>query len=371
MSAVVEISSSLHARVRDFARGTRGEHFEDLALEIARFQRDHSPAFARLVRLHGAALDSVDAIPAVPVDAFRLTRVAVHPAEADVARFVTSGTTSSERGMHPVRALETYVELALQLGRRALLGGDTAPRVVVSLARPPGDPPSSSLAFMMRLFVEHFDGRSFDASAFDPNANERWLLDERGVDVSGLERAVGVALSRGEPLLLLTTAFALVELLDRLGNKRLQAPPGSTLMVTGGFKGRTRELDKVTLRETAAELFGVETTRVVGEYGMTELTSQLYEMTLPEGAFRGAPDRFVAPPWLRVSAVDPATLEPLPNGELGIARFVDLGNVDSAVAVQTQDLVRCHPDGVELFGRRPGAPPRGCSLAVEALLGWS
>jgi hypothetical protein len=371
LSAVIEISSSLHARVREFARGTSSERFDDLALEIARFQRDHSPAFARLVRVHASALDSVAAIPAVPVDAFRLTRVAVHPPEADRVRFVTSGTTSSERGTHPMRTLDTYVELALLLGRHALLGADTGPRVVVNLARVPDEPPSSSLSFMMRLFVEHFDGRSLDTSPFDPSAKQRWLLDEQGVDVRGLERAVDTARSRGEPLLVLTTAFALVELLDRLENRRLQAPPGSTLMVTGGFKGRTRELDKATLRETAAELFGIDAARVVGEYGMTELTSQLYEATLPEAARAGVPDRFVAPPWLRVNAVDPATLEPLPDGELGIARFVDLGNVDSAVAIQTQDLVRCYPDGVELFGRRPGAPPRGCSLAVEALLGWS
>ncbi len=368
---MIESSNSLHARVRAFARGEDRERFDDLALEIARFQRDHSPAFARLVRLHGSELDRVDAIPAVPVDAFRLARVAVHPPEADHVRFVTSGTTSSERGTHPMRTLTTYVELALLLGRRALLGDSEKPRVVVNLARVPDDPPSSSLAFMMRLFVEHFDGRSFDTSPFDPNARERWLLDQRGADVDGLERAIEVARSRAEPLLVLATAFALVELLDQLGNRRLRAPAGSTLMVTGGFKGRTRELDKVTLRETAAELFGIDPARVVGEYGMTELTSQLYEGTLPDGALGAAFDRFVAPPWLRVNAVDPATLAPLPDGELGVARFVDLGNVDSAVAVQTQDLVRCHADGVELLGRRPGAPPRGCSLAVEALLGWS
>ena len=364
-------SDALHARVRAFARGESAEHFDELALAIARFQRERSAAFARLVELHGSRLDSVAAIPAVPVDAFRLSRVALHRAEADVVRFVTSGTTSSERGTHPIRTLDTYVELALLLGRRALVGGATGPRVVVNLARVPDSPPSSSLSFMMRLFVEHFDGRSFDTSPFDPDAPARWLLDEHGVDVSALERAVELARSRGEPLLVLTTAFALVDLLDRLENQRFRAPPGSSIMVTGGFKGRTRELDKVTLRETAAELFGIDPARVVGEYGMTELTSQLYEGTLPEGALRGPADRFVAPAWLRVTAVDPATLEALPNGELGIARFVDLGNVDSAVAVQTQDLVRCHPDGVELLGRRPGAPPRGCSLAVEALLGWS
>ena len=52
----------------------------------------------------------------------------------------------------------------------------------------------------------------------------------------------------------------------------------------------------------------------------------------------------------------------------GIARFVDLGNVDSAVVVIAEDLVRRSGRGIELHGRRSGAPPRGCSLSVEALI---
>ena len=42
----------------------------------------------------------------------------------------------------------------------------------------------------------------------------------------------------------------------------------------------------------------------------------------------------------------------------------------SDVGEELDERVRM-ADGVELLGRRPGAPPRGCSLAVEALLGWS
>src|SRR5690606_24224060 len=57
-----------------------------------------------------------------------------------------------------------------------------------------------------------------------------------------------------------------------------------------------------------------------------------------------------------------------------------LGNVDSAVTLLTQDLVRVDlsasrgsaaqlgGDRVQLLGRWPQAPLRGCSLAVEALL---
>jgi hypothetical protein len=58
-------------------------------------------------------------------------------------------------------------------------------------------------------------------------------------------------------------------------------------------------------------------------------------------------------------------------GEVGIARFEDLANVDSAVAIQTADLVRTVGDGVELLGRAPGATPRGCSIAIDEMLGGS
>ena len=106
---------------------------------------------------------------------------------------------------------------------------------------------------------------------------------------------------------------------------------------------------------------------------MTELTSQLYEPTIAESSlgrsFAGAPARvYVEPSWLRVTPVDPVTLMPTPAGEVGIARFVDLGNIDSAVSIVTQDLVRRVNGGIQLLGRQPGAPARGCSLAMEALL---
>jgi hypothetical protein len=120
--------------------------------------------------------------------------------------------------------------------------------------------------------------------------------------------------------------------------------------------------------------FGIAPERVVGEYGMTELTSQLYEASIGESELgwrhRGVePGVYFEPPWLRVAAVDPLSLADLPEGEAGLACFTDLGNVDSALRVVTQDLVRRTQGGIVLLGRQPGAPPRGCSLAIEALLG--
>jgi len=364
----LDTSKALHARVRAFARGEGADDFERLALDIARYQADTSPGFARLVASRGRALTRLTDVPGVPAETFRLTRVSTYPEELDVARFHTSGTTG-DPGIHAFRTLDTYEALALGFGARALLGFRPGPRVVVALAPAPGETPTSSLGFMLALFQRQWDGRSLADGDFSRELAARWLFEPDGLDLDGLEHAARVATRRGEPLLVLATAFALVALLDALGGRTLSAPAETCVMVTGGFKGRSREVEKSELRRDVARAFGVPETHLVAEYGMTELTSQLYEGTLPGAALRGEPDVLLEPPFLRVEPVDPVTLEPVPAGELGIARIIDLGNVDSALIVQTEDLVRRRGAGIELLGRRPGATARGCSLAVEAWLG--
>ncbi|MEI9940813.1 MAG: acyl-protein synthetase [Pseudomonadota bacterium] len=360
-------SDSLHQAVRRFAAGDRSRPFADLALEIAAFQREFSPGFARLWASRRGSIQSVEDIPGVPCDAFRLARVALHPEAEDRLRFSTSGTTSGARGTHPMRVTETYHELALQFGRAALLSNERAHHVV-ALAPRLDDPPTSSLGHMMALFMVDFERRG----SFDVRTAERWLIDDRGVNLPGLEQAAARAVERSETLLVLATSFALVGLLDRLEGRELRLPTGTVVMQTGGFKGKTREIEPAELRKAVARTFGIGEAQIVSEYGMTELTSQLYEATLPGSALErerhGAAGVYAEPPWLRVVPVDPTSLEPVPNGEIGIARIVDLGNVDSAIAIQTQDRVRRVEGGIVLLGRAVGAPPRGCSLAIEEFM---
>jgi hypothetical protein len=371
--SLIAESDALHARVRAFGRAEGEDSFETLALEIARFQRRWSPGFARLCEGRGSALDSVESIPAVPAEAFRLARVAVHPPELDAVRFVTSGTTGSARGVHPMRSTETYRELSVRFGAQALSAGWSSRAVVVALAPAPGTLAQSSLGFMMRAFMQAFDGRALcvepSGAAFDADSPARWLLGAGGVDLAGLRRAALVASERGEPLLVLATALSLVALLDALAGATLPAPRRTVVMQTGGSKGQRRQISAQELRRRLAGAFRIAPEAVIGEYGMTELSSQLYEGSLPGGTLRGEPGIYLAPPWLRVSAVDPASLAPVADGEIGLARFVDLANVDSAVAIVTDDLVRRRAGGIELCGRRRSAPLRGCSLAAEALLG--
>jgi hypothetical protein len=381
-------SDAFHARVRAFigasARGEPpSEPFDALALDLARFQADHVPAFARLVRARGVDLEAARtaaAIPAVPTDVFRLTRVAVHPPACDVALFRTSGTTGP-RGEHPLRTTETYEAAAMNWGERFLWPDGRALAAIV-LAPPLAVQPDSSLGFMLDRFAHALEGP----------ASFHVHLDEAGqarLDVEGVARAAAQARDERRPAIVLATSFALVHLLDasmgsspasgpaapraaRAGGLDLRLPAGSRVMQTGGFKGRSREVAPDALREQVAAAFAVPPAWVVAEYGMTELSSQLYEGTLAAELGGGPPARhgvYLAPPWVRVTAVDPMTLAPVAPGEEGIARIVDLANVDSVVAVQTADRVRVAEDGVELLGRLAGAPPRGCSLAADEMLG--
>ncbi len=103
---------------------------------------------------------------------------------------------------------------------------------------------------------------------------------------------------------------------NRSRARDLRLPAGSRVMQTGGFKGRSREIAPDVLRGLLAEAFGVPPAHVVGEYGMTELSSQLYEGTLAAALHHVEPAArhgvYFAPPWVRVDAVDPISLDALP-----------------------------------------------------------
>jgi hypothetical protein len=359
----------VRAFVASSLRGEATEPFDPLALALARFQARHIPALARLARARGVDLGAARAaaaIPAVPCDVFRLSRIAVHPASCDVATFRTSGTSAgvAARGEHPLRTTETYEMAAVGWAPR-FLWPDRADLAAWVLAPPISEQPDSSLGFMLDRFAHGFEPRpSFLVHAADDG--------HAAIDLDGVARAAVRAREAGWPVIVLATSFALVHLLDQAGGLDLRLPPWSRVMQTGGFKGRSREVAPDDLRRRVGEAFGVREDLVVGEYGMTELSSQLYEGTLAAALGVGPAARhgvYFAPPWVRVDAVDPVSLEPLPAGEVGIARIVDLANVDSAVAIQTADRVRIAEGGVELFGRLPGAAPRGCSLAVDEMLG--
>jgi hypothetical protein len=168
------------------------------------------------------------------------------------------------------------------------------------------------------------------------------------------------------PVALLGTAFCFVQLLDHLSANGLEfrLPPGSRVLETGGYKGRTRALPKADLHAWITRALGVPAASIVSEYGMCELGSQAYDRRVAwpgrESQIRAGLFRF--PPWARAQVLSPETRREVAEGETGLVRVYDLANVASSVGVQTEDLGVRRRDGFELVGRAPRAEPRGCSL---------
>jgi hypothetical protein len=338
------------------------ESFDTLASDLARFQAARVPGYRRLCAAHGvepASLTSARQAPAVPTDAFKIDHVFAFDASEAVATFRTSGTTLGARGEHRMRDVGTYDAAALAFGRVMIARDLSLPIPVLVLGASPQEASDSSLMHMCATFVRNFG---------TPEPPEQTFFVRTGrLRVDALRERIA-RLSTSTPVLVLATSFALVNLLDEIGRDVLRLPLGSRVMQTGGFKGKSREIAPRELREGTARALGVDVHAIVSEYGMTELSSQFWQPV--RDAHDTSEGVYAEPPWARIVPVDPETLEPMPTGEVGIARIEDLANVDSAFAILTQDRVRrVAGGGFELLGRLPGAPPRGCSIALEEM--WS
>jgi hypothetical protein len=337
--ASFEAGEAVDAAVRD-----------ELIEDLARWQASRIPEYGRL-RRHGAWP------PALPTDVFRFRRIAAHPKEEDLRVFRSSGTTSSERSVHVYCDLSLY-DFASRAAARQMLFPDVDKLRLVILAPHEDEAPDSSLEYMLTRFSESF-GRECT-----------WAWRRGTLDLELLSDVLRGAEGSGEPIALLGTSFAFVHVEDGLGDQRFDLPLGSRVMQTGGYKGRSREVDPEVLLAAISARYGITAPRIINEFGATELSSQMYETTLRED-IEGSPGprRLWVPPWVRATPVDPDTLQPVEGKTVGILRIDDTANLDSVCCIQTADLGQRLDDGIVVLGRAPGAAARGCSLAADRALG--
>lgn len=358
MSTAAQLDSRILAHIDS---GGRSEPFDALAMDLFAWQYANGAFYRALCddlgRVPGR-VKSVDDIPAAWPPAWRMAEVRCFVPSNAVAVFLSSGTTAAaelDPGSHG-RSRHWFNSATLDLYRAALAGpfarallppdADRAPILV--LMPPPQQAADSSLSFMMGEAVERFGVPG--ASGFFVN-DGRLLADDFAAAAADLEGPAVVA----------STALGWVMLLQSLAGRRLPLPPGSRVMETGGYKGRSEAWDRDRLVGALCDTFNVPADAVVSEYGMCELSSQFY---------RTGDAGFAPQPWTRVTAIDPQTLRPVPAGEPGLLRIVDLANRGSCIAVQTEDLGAICADGTfDLLGRAPTAAAKGCSLTAEDLLG--
>lgn len=333
--------------------------FEDLLREIVSYQGRHNPQLAAFWKGRGfdsARFTSCSQIPAVPTDVFRHMPLVSNEAPS-AGVFRTSGTTSGARGEHFFLSTHAYDAGALRHFQDAVIGKNQRIHLI-SVAFDAKTHPDSSLSHMLHRFGVDLgkDARS-----------QQFYFESEGLREDALRTRLNDAVRENEAVILFGTAFGLADAMDTI--KPTPLPAGSKTIQTGGFKGRREALSAETLYEALSKHYSVPPADVLAEYGMTELSSQLYsDLSQPASNTQESTSRLlVAPPWCRVDAVDPQSLEILPQGEVGLLRFSDCANIDSVAVIQTSDLGVIHPGGVELIGRSEEAVPRGCSLAIEEI----
>ena len=314
-------------KIRRFLQ--EGGDFETMALDLYAWQRENNPEYDRFCC--EVTVRSWTEIPAVPTTLFRDLCFTSFPIDQAQHVFRTSGTTSGSRGAIHLMDTDIYT-LSARLHAEQCLGA--LPKKGLSLAPSGSD---SSLGHMCEQFVPRM---------------ENFFSMEHGVHAAEAWAALRQLTESGEPLFVPGTAFAFADLLDHVV-KPVAVPAGSIVMVTGGFKGRRRSVPSAVLHQRLADR--IPGAQIVGEYGMSELASQLWAVPA-DGAY-------LPPPWMKVLAVDPWTGDVATRGLL---RFFDLANHQTVLAIETQDVGVVMPDGrVKLEGRLEGALPRGCSLTVE------
>jgi hypothetical protein len=363
MTSAPDARPALLGRIERFLDDSRSENFDTLALEAFRLQCREIPAWRRFCAARGVDPERVTRwqdVPALPVFAFR--SLPLHLGEPREI-FRSSGTTggAGERSVHYHPFPELYRQVIDLTFAPAVFGQGfgqakgsplATRRPLLSLVPSRHDVEDSSLGFWAEHILErHGDPHSVVA------------MTPEGVDTDAADAFCRRAAGAGEPVSILATALALLDWLERGHPAAL--PAGSTLVETGGFKGRRREISRPELLALACRQLGLEPQQVVREYGMSELTGHFYTEALADGD----PDLFAVPHFLRVRALDPESLEEAPAGKPGLLAIFDLSNLGSACHLLTQDLGQVEGDFFRLLGRAQGAALRGCSLTAEELAG--
>jgi len=376
------------------------ELFAELALELFGHQYASMPRYRALCDSRGAAPSRVTSwrsIPAVPTALFKTTRFFAGADDEIAHVFSTSGTSAGpgSRGKACFSALgldlmarsevvnaqrmlfpdadnprrkpgadpgASRAQTPAQAGRRPRRKPGADPfHVILVLAPPPEAAPEMIMAWGMARLIEHFGA---EGSGF--------LVGKEGLDVPGLLRQLDELSEGARPVTIIGGSFGFVNLLEGLRKKgvRFKLPAMSRTMDAGGYKGRSRELTRTELDSWIMEGFGIAEGMSVNLLGMTELASQFYDDTIAATlAGRKPVRRKQNPPWTRTRVVDPVTLEDVPLGEEGVLLHYDLANLDTPMAVLSDDRGRCFSDGFEILGRLVDDGSRGCSISIDELTG--
>lgn len=307
--------------------------FEQLALEAFCFQAAQNPVYAAYLQaIHciPEQIDCIQKIPFLPIGFYKTHAVRTGNFTPALV-FESSTTTGSTPSQHLVRNPTLYK--ASFLNGFEQYWGSPHNTCIIGLLPSYLERKNSSLVYMVKELIE---------KSCHPNSG--FYLNEREV----LSKTLTELESKQQRTLLIGVTFALLD----FASTHPQPLKHTTLIETGGMKGRAEELTREEVHSLLKKAFQLPA--IGSEYGMTELFSQ---------AWSKGDGLFESPPWMKVlvrEEEDPLAVKLSGNGGLNI---IDLANIDSCCFIATDDAGRVHSNGhFEMLGRLDGASTRGCSL---------
>lgn len=308
------------------------QEFEQLALEVFEYQREHCAPYRQYTDLMGVEkVDCIEKIPFMPIELFKTHKIFdQEDCSVSELQFTSSGTTGSVQSVHYVKerqiyeksffaAFEKFYDRAEQCNIYALLPS--------YLERE-----GSSLIYMIQKLIE----KSSDGGFFLYNHDELLKkLSERDIT---------------KKTILFGVSFALLDMAEAY---KVDFRDEVIVMETGGMKGRRKELPREELHALLCDSLGVS--KIHSEYGMCECLSQSYSSG--DGIFR-------SPEWMKLIIRDiHDPLLQLPAGARGGVNIIDLANIHSCSFLQTKDIGIVYPDGSFVIeGRMDNSDVRGCNL---------
>jgi hypothetical protein len=314
------------------------------------FDRTGFVAFSKKTLKNDGLVDFLEsqgaASDVLPIEFFKdepLLNNFLKPSTVPVRTFFSSGTTGqaqsrspfSESGLENYRVESLLGFFAALKAKFAHLSNNEIIKIQgISLIPSSADWPNSSLAQMVSWISEHFPVKFVGEGQ---NAL-------KGIDFS-------------KPVWMFGTAFHFVNLIDDGCKQKLAE--NSLIVETGGTKGRSRSVSRSELFSLIAKAFALPETRIISEYGMSELAAQAYD--LDENTLTNRWYRF--PAWVNVQVLtDNGTLR---KEGVGAIVIFDPFRTDLPYPVRSEDIVELKDNRFQILRRSRSAPLKGCSLLVE------
>jgi len=323
-------------------------NFRELALEIFRFQYESNPIYHSYVDALGVNLplvDTIEKIPFLPISFFKTDEIKSGKFNAEII-FESSGTTKTINSRHHIKKTSVYID-SFTSGFKNIYG-EIDEWCILGLLPSYLEKGHSSLVFMVENLIQQSD---HPQSGFYLN------------DIDRLKTTLDLLETAKQKTLLIGVTYALLDFAERFPMKLEY----TTIMETGGMKGRRKELTRMEVHDRLKKAF--DKNEIHSEYGMTELLSQAY--AVKDGRFR-------CPQWMKVMIRDEEDPLSVRSWQLagnsskltthhspltGAINIIDLANVYSCSFIATDDIGKLYPDNsFEVLGRMDGSDLRGCSL---------